>query len=59
MENRDGTTHLVRGHKPPPSPSQGGSKNQGGIPSPGGSVEDRAELESDPSPAEEDIPGDD
>ena len=59
MEKRDSTKNLVADHEPPPSPSQGGSKNQGGIPSPGGSVEDRAELESDPSPAEEDIPGDD
>ena len=58
MGNRDGTQNPAGGHTPPPSPSQGGSQNQGGIPSPGGSVKDRAELESDPSPDEADIPGD-
>ena len=57
MENRDVTQDPAGRRTPPPSPSQGGSQNQGGIPSPGGNVEDKAELESDPSPDEADIPG--
>ena len=56
MENRDVTQDHAGGPTPPPSPSQGGSQNQGGIASPGGNVEDQAELESDPSPDEADIP---
>ena len=58
MENREDTRNQAGGHVPPPSPSQGGSQNQGGIPSPGGPVKDRAELESDPSPDEDDISDD-
>jgi hypothetical protein len=56
MDDRNDSQNQAGGHAPPPSPSQGGSQNQGGIPSPGGRVADRAELESDPSPAEDDIP---
>ena len=58
MDTRDRTQNQAGGHTPPPSPSQGGRQNQGGIPSPGGSVEERAELESDPSPNEDDIADD-
>ena len=59
MEQKHGMPDGAGDQSPPPSPSQGGSRNQGGVPSPDGSAEDCAELESDPAPAEEDIPGDD
>jgi hypothetical protein len=69
MENRDGTQIPGGSRAATPSPSEGGSQHQGSIPSPGGSPnrvggreeyeEDSAELESDPSPDEDDIGDDD